>query len=376
MSVRFGLAIVAALGALGVSGALGLAGCKTGPAVTSGDDGAGKVDCKRVTPPLEPELLLWDPHARAELDRARRQGVVAVRYEGTGCDVSLELVPRCVGPKDRYVYTAASSSLGKALQREDELFASFPLGAGANASKLGGGNVIRADAQVVGVLAFAPGVTVGEYDLVGPECKRATHIVSALHVGGFGVSAGAKNVVAGANAFSKPVVDPFVREGYSAACERATADGKETSGCAVPIRVVLQPIGAGVIGAATAPAVAPAPPPASAPPPPVATSDAGVGDVFDQNAIERVVREHQGPLRRKCWEPAPTTLRRLTLNVTLAVETPGKVTSATPNVTDSEGASDVANATAKCIASDVASWRFPDPESRKVLTLPFHFMRQ
>lgn len=356
-----------ALGWFTLAALAALAACRAAPRAATGAELQSKMNCAAVTAPLDPLLLVWDPGVRAELDRARRQGVVAVRYEASGCNVSLELVPRCVGPKDKYVYTAASSQLGMRIPDANELYGQLPLGAEATVAKLADGNVLRADARVVGILGFAPGVKVSEYDLVGPECKRATHIVSAIHVGGFGVVAGAPKVVADTDAFAKPIVDPFVREGYAAACERAVADGKDTAGCAVPIRAVLQPIGAG--------AAAPSAP--SAPSAPAETGSAApVGDVFDQNAVERVVRERQGPLRRKCWEASPATLKRVTMTVQLSVEPPGTVTAATPTVNDVEGGNDLAGALAKCVANDILGWRFPDPESKKVLTLPFHFMRQ
>ena len=70
--------------------------------------GCGGVDPGSATPTSEngtcgagagqdaPDLMAWDAAARANLSQLRKRGVVAVRYERSGCEVRLELLPECV----------------------------------------------------------------------------------------------------------------------------------------------------------------------------------------------------------------------------------------------------------------------------------------
>ncbi len=41
--------------------------------------------------------MAWDPGSRSNLNRLRRQGVVAVRYAAIGWNVELELLSNCIG---------------------------------------------------------------------------------------------------------------------------------------------------------------------------------------------------------------------------------------------------------------------------------------
>ena len=104
-----------------------------------------------------------------------------------------------------------------------------------------------------------------------------------------------------------------------------------------------------------------------------AEQDAGP---FDQQAIERVVRVKSPNTKRSCWETAPTSVRSLSVNIATTVDTRGKVTVAEPQLVVADGANDVANIVARCIANDVLGWEFPPPDSAQTIVLPFHLMRQ
>ena len=54
--------------------------------------------------------------------------MVAVRYEREGCDVSLELIPQCVGPRNKYVYSPINTAMSLAAHDANELFSKMPLG--------------------------------------------------------------------------------------------------------------------------------------------------------------------------------------------------------------------------------------------------------
>ena len=369
-----------------------LSACKgQGAQAPRGLDALKGVDCKAVKAPAEPDLMAWDPSARAQLDKLRRQGVVAVRYEAEGCDVSLELLPQCVGPKNRYVYSPFSATDTKIARDHTELLAQLPLGAENVSGWIEGRRALRADARLVGAVGLPAGDTVTEYDLVGPECKRATHVVGVVYVGGFAMaSVGAGDVVA-TDLFAAPTpVEGMTREGQAQICERAEAEGIELSGCAVPLRVALIPL------AGRAPPLAC---PAGLtfdgrrclrPVVDACAGDASAGDadagcasgavagprVFDQGAVERVVREKHGAVRRKCWESASESVRRVNVTVTTTIDPHGRVARAEAELVDADGSADVGLAVARCIAGEIRTWQFPEPERQQVLTLPFHLIRQ
>ena len=86
-----------------------------------------------------------------------------------------------------------------------ELYAELPLGA-SNAQRLmADRGLLRTDTKLVGSVALSAGSTVSEYDLVGPECRRATHVIGALYVGGFAMAAGNATTANGATSFPRRV---------------------------------------------------------------------------------------------------------------------------------------------------------------------------
>jgi len=235
-------------------------------------------------------------------------------------------------------------------------------------------------------------MTISEYDLVGTACKGATHLVSAVYVGGFGLArepAGAPT-----NAFSGGG-EAIAREGYPAICDRAEAEGIELPGCSAPLRVALIPLN----GQAPAPTC----PPswsfdgkrcvkAVATPvcstwgsveaqegcgSPRAAVDAGAEvRTFDPSTVERVVRERVPSTKRTCWETAPTSVRSVSVTVATTVDPQGRVVTAEPQLVVAEGPADVANGIARCIANDVLTWEFPPPDATRSFQLPFHLLRQ
>ncbi len=363
--------------ALAGGAALTVLACSSKPHVGAahGSSFAG-VDCDAVKAPVEPDLIAWDASSRAQLDKMRREGVVAVRYEAHGCEVSLELLPRCVGPKNRYVYSPYDATDTKIARDASELFAKLPLGAANVAGLLKQHGALRADAKLVGTVGLPAGSTITEYDLVGPECKRATHVIRSVYVGGFAMAAGDARRIDSTNLLASPPTDGMIREGQAQICERAVAEGIELPGCSVPVRVALMPLGgatpdlASKDGRRVAPTLAPA---AASDVDPSASSEPRV---FDQNAVERVVRAKQSAVKRKCWETASDSVRRVNVAVTTTIGLSGRVTKADAQLVDSEGSADVALAVARCISGEIQTWQFPEPEKPQVLTLPFHLLRQ
>ncbi|HVJ90730.1 MAG TPA: hypothetical protein VM580_13070 [Labilithrix sp.] len=342
----------------------GVLACGTHPA--SSADAARNVNCAALRASAEPDLIAWDSASRAQLDKLRRQGVVAVRYEARGCDVSLELLPRCVGPKNRYVYSPFRETTTKVVQNVGELYAELPLGASNVQRLLTERGALRADTKFVGSVALPADTTISEYDLVGPECKRATHVIGALYVGGFAMGAGDAGAMKSTNLLSSETLG-ITREGHVKICERAETEGIELPGCSVPLRAALIPIGGNVPARLTAS--------------PAASSHETLAvdrepRIFDQRAVERVVRGKHGAVKRKCWDVAPDSVRRVTIAVTTTISPSGRVIRAEPKVVEADGVQDVASSVARCIAGEVKSWQFPEPEKEKVLTFPFHLIRQ
>ena len=356
------------------------------------ESAAAGADCAAVKVPAEPDLVAWDASSRAQLDKLRRQGVVAVRYEMRDCELSLELLPQCVGPKNRYVYSPVSETDTKIARDQSELFAQLPLGAENVSGLISGRRAFRADAKVVGTVGLPAGSTITEYDLVGPECKRATHVIGAVYVGGFATAVADARDLDAKNLFASATpIEGMTREGQAqilrarggrgdrargllgAPARRAHPSRRKGAAADVSggLRLRRQALRArgrcDVRGRV------------------VRGSRRGLyagrargrePRVFDQNAVERLVREKQGAVKRKCWETASESVRRVNIAVTTTIEPQGRVTRADAQLVDSDGSADVGLAVARCIAGEIQTWQFPEPERQQVLTLPFHFIRQ
>jgi hypothetical protein len=201
----------------------------------------------------EADLMGWDSRSRANLNRLRAQGVVAVRYSATNCDFQLELLPECIAPGS-YTYAPYSANETKVSKNSGDLFAQMPLGAVRLAGKLQGNRALRTDDMLVGTASLAVAARrFTRADLKGPSCERATHVISTLYLGGFAMSAGeARHLeatgswfgVAQTGADSDASVERVDTEGDAAACRRSLASGHEESLCNVPLRVGLAPIDA------------------------------------------------------------------------------------------------------------------------------------
>lgn len=252
-----------------------LPGCAGGPAgAVAGDPATVKeafgVRCDAVRAQEAPDLMAWDPAARANLDRLRKAGVVAVRYEAKGCDVKLELLPNCKGPSS-YKYSGYAARETKTAKDATEVFASLPLGAQSIAGKVSKGKMLRTDYILVGTDSLKADARIARASLRGPDCARATHVVSTVYVGGFAMEAGTSAELGatvsvfgvGAGASQARSSERLAREGDATACEDALKSGKETSLCAVPLRVGLLALdglasdGSGVAAASAATGAAP-----------------------------------------------------------------------------------------------------------------------
>jgi formylglycine-generating enzyme required for sulfatase activity len=213
------------------------------PKAESSENGS----CSAVRPQTEPDLMGWDPGSRAKVDRLADQGLVAVRYSAKGCNVELEVLSHCIGSSMKYEYSPYWSMETKTAKDAGELYASLPIGAASLKGRLKGSRVLRTDYRLVGQLSIPPDAVVDASSLKGPECARATHVVSTLYVGGFALvdgeaqhlSAVADVFIAEAGGQKDSQRQRVFLEGDPEACERGKASGKLEPLCGVPLRVAL-----------------------------------------------------------------------------------------------------------------------------------------
>jgi len=204
------------------------------------------VQCSAVRPQTEPDLMAWDSGSRSNLNRLRRAGVVAVRYEAKGCNVELELLSNCIAQGATYSFSPYSANEHKLARNANELFAQLPVGAARLSGILKGDRVLRTDYMLAGQYALPPGTTLRASELKG-DCARATHAVSAVYVGAFAMGAGESRVMEGGVSLlgasggvkSSAAIESLGDEGDVDACKTSQKDHAENDGCAVPLRIGL-----------------------------------------------------------------------------------------------------------------------------------------
>jgi formylglycine-generating enzyme required for sulfatase activity len=237
------------------------------PATTSVSEafsGPGTVTSRAVRTPTEPDLMAWDPGSRANLSRLREHGVVVVRYEAEGDHVDLELLSNCIAD-GTYTYSSYASSDTKMARTSEELQAQLPLGAARLSGKLAGNRALRTDYMLVGMLALPPDSAFASSQLRGSDCRRATHVISRIYLGGFGIVAGDASrleamgtvfgVAAGVDQSAEG--EHLAREGNPAECAKALETGKAQPLCNVPLRVGLLAIERGDARRGPTPALGP-----------------------------------------------------------------------------------------------------------------------
>jgi predicted Zn finger-like uncharacterized protein len=98
-------------------------------------------------------------------------------------------------------------------------------------------------------------------------------------------------------------------------------------------------------------------------------SGAGGGGGLDSSSVERVVASHRAGVKRTCWERGGAD-QKSSVNVTVSatVAPDGSVSGTSSNGDDP--------VVAKCIESQVRSWRFSAPGSTTTVNIPFKFVRQ
>ncbi|MEM9695117.1 MAG: hypothetical protein AAGA56_21420, partial [Myxococcota bacterium] len=200
-------------------------------------DGACELTAQR-----KPDLMAWSSSSRANLKVLHEQGVVAVRYVADDCALKLQVLD-CVGD-EAYRFSPYSARESKVAQTQRELMAKLPLGGAELGGEVGDGRALRTDYLLVGVKQIPVRASFPLERLRG-KCDDATHVVSKLFIGGFGMIAGRSDVVAGgASAFGLGArvsqtreAKRIVQEGEPQACADAQREGREEPRCSVPLRL-------------------------------------------------------------------------------------------------------------------------------------------
>lgn len=185
----------------------------------------------------------WPVAEKANLEAMMLQGAVAVEF--SGC--AMRVLPQCQLPGG-YVWQQTSAATDVlAIENQAELFARLPLGALALSGELQRSGRLHVETTVAGQ-ARLRGASVSDVPQ-SQECWRATHVVDAMSVGAFALTAG-QEIGAGVSADaqvgsvgvrSSQQVKVLRRAGESRACAGTTADGP-AAGCSSPIQVFLSAI--------------------------------------------------------------------------------------------------------------------------------------
>jgi len=211
----------------------------------------GQTTCGVVPSPSRPLVVEWSALDRAALEARAKQGLVAVNY--VGCHI--EVLPECAAPtKYAYLYTPTTTKRDTVhIRNDDDLYTNLPLGAAKLEGTLKRSGELSVEMTIVGRYGM-PLDTLPRNDLVGPDCARATHVISGLTVGEFDLSAGGRasmsasgGLIVGPSAGgqSSASKQQIAQDGDEHACSQATGtDAGPPAECAAPLRIELTPVAA------------------------------------------------------------------------------------------------------------------------------------
>jgi hypothetical protein len=212
--------------------------------------------------PTELDLVGQGGYTRANVNRLRQHGAVAVRYAANGYNIELEVLQDCAGA-GTYVIQPHHASRSRTIKTVQDLFLQMPATLSrlssklqgnrfSSASEVEGNRFLRVDDETVAIASLPAGSAFRKSDLRGTQsaCAKATHIVSAIHLGGFAIFAGdGAKLAARATVFGLGAADQEGRSmeliessGTPEACEAATRSGEENEGCRTPLRIALSPL--------------------------------------------------------------------------------------------------------------------------------------
>ena len=149
------------------------------------DAGAHYHRCENSIDELRPLLVEWPSTDRSTLEAelARSESLIVVNY--TGCQ--MEVLRGCE-LKGSYEWTEVSRKHDRIeIRNAADVWAKIPLAATKLVGAVERYGGLLLDMQLVGQYA-GPSVAPEREDISGPQCERATHVVSSLTVGAFEIT--------------------------------------------------------------------------------------------------------------------------------------------------------------------------------------------
>ena len=196
--------------------------------------------CRVAASQSSPLVTEWPASEKANLEVLSHDGAVAVAY--SGC--SLRVLPQC-RVRGTYHWQRTTPSMDSlSINDADDLYAKLPLGAASLEGELKRTGKLLVKTVVTGQLRLE-GTGVADVPADGP-CAQATHLLTALSVGAFSLTAGGERH--GSISASVQLGEAKVERDLSAeqlrsagdfdACGQSTSDGPSAS----PIQVFLSPL--------------------------------------------------------------------------------------------------------------------------------------
>lgn len=233
------------------------------------DTAIGKNRCAdAATSQLRPFIVEWDATDLASFESKASRDIIFVKYEG--CDLTVlegcsdAGIPGKYGRYQPPVFTSGTLE-GFDIKTEDELYAKLPLGVASFGGRLSMGESLKLSYYVTGTAA-ASRESISQAEIAkNPKCAQATHFVSSYNLGAFELDSrkateaeaevGVGDIGGGGS--HKRDEKNLKRGGDMADCKT-----QSQRACRVPIRVVLQSLGAGAESSDVAGSATPPPPPA------------------------------------------------------------------------------------------------------------------
>jgi hypothetical protein len=199
--------------------------------------------CRVAASQSSPLVTEWPASEKANLEVLSHSGAVAVAY--SGC--SLRVLPQCRVRGSYQWQRTTPSTDSLSINDADDLYAKLPLGAASLEGELKRSGRLVVKTVVAGQLRL-DGAAVGDVPAEG-ACAQATHLLTALSVGAFALTAGGErqgsvgaSVQLGEAKASRQISAEQLRSaGDFDTCGQSTAEGPSAN-CASPIQVFLTPL--------------------------------------------------------------------------------------------------------------------------------------
>jgi|GEM_PF-2231770 len=180
---------------------------------------------------------------RTAIQESAKSGLVPVRFNKAGCGAELEVVQNCQ-VQGRYVWRGKQSARAVVMRTLPQLQSRLTLSASALQERLKASGALRVEEQVAGAFKAAKGSHYDRSRLRGTGCSRATHVLSAIEVGGYSVISGPAATLDGLqDGFaglpkSAKGLSEVSRAGDAKSCHRSSR-GAAPRGCDQPLAVRL-----------------------------------------------------------------------------------------------------------------------------------------